>query len=63
MKGKKTMSKVKLYSDYRYSTTYEVTGITSETDEELLEFCDPWCFSGSVVRRGKDAAIVTVYID
>ena len=57
------MSKVKLYSDYRYSTTYEVTGITSETDEELLEFCDPWCFSGSVVRRGKDAAIVTVYID
>ena len=57
------MSKVKLYSDHRYTITYEVTGITSETNEEILDFCDPNCFGGSVARRGNDAAIVMVYID
>lgn len=57
------MSKAMLYSDQRYSATYEVIGITSETKEEIIKFCDPYCFGGSVIRRGNDAAIVTVYID
>lgn len=57
------MSKVRLYSDCRYSATYEVTGVTSETKEEIIKFCDPYCFGGSVVMRGNDVAIVTVYID
>lgn len=57
------MSKAMLYSDHRYSATYEVSGITSETKEEIIKFCDPYCFGGSVVRRGDDVAIVTVYID
>lgn len=57
------MSKVRLYTDNRYSATYEVIGITSETKEEIIMFCDPYCFGGSVVRRGDDMAIVTVYID
>lgn len=57
------MSKVRLYSDYRYTVTYEVTGITTETKEEIIKFCDPYCFGGSVARRGNDVAIVTVYID
>ena len=57
------MNKIRLHSDYRYTIIYEVTGITSETDEELLDFCAPCCFGGSIIRRGDDAAIVTVYID
>lgn len=57
------MSKAMLYSDQRYSATYGVIGITSETKEEIIKFCDPYCFGGSVIRCGNDAAIVTVYID
>lgn len=56
------MSKCRLYGDNRYSETYKVTGITTETDEEIIDFCDPCAFGGHVLRVN-DEAITTVYID
>jgi hypothetical protein len=56
------MSKCKLYGDGRYSETYKVMGITTETDREIIDYCDPCSFGGSVLRCG-DVATVTVYID
>ena len=44
------------------SETYEVTGITTETDEQILKFCDFNNFGGRVFRYGTFARVV-VYID
>ena len=56
------MSIIKLSTDNRYTATYKVTGITTETDEEIIEYCDPNSFGGRVLRVNNEA-IVTVYID
>ena len=62
-KERKTiMSKCKLCGDGKYSETYKVTGITTETDREIIDYCAPCSFGGSVLRCG-DVATVTVYID
>ena len=56
------MSKCKLCGDGRYSETYKVMGITTETDGEIIDYCDPRSFGGHVLRVNNEA-IVTVYID
>lgn len=52
----------RLYTDNRYSVTYEVRGIANKTDDEIIDYCDPNAFGGHVLRVN-DEAIVTVYID
>lgn len=41
---------------------YRVTGITTEKDYEIIEFCDRNAFGGRVCRHCGEA-IVEVYID
>lgn len=55
------MNKYRLYGD-RYSETYKVIGITTERDEEIIDYCDPNAFGGHVLRVNNEA-VVTVYID
>lgn len=43
--------------------TYRVTGITTQTDNELIDLCDPCNFGGRVTRHHNNTATVTVYID
>lgn len=57
------MAKKEMYSQYRSVNTYYVEGITTETDIEILNFCDPCNFGGNVKRRGNGCASVEVYID
>ena len=41
---------------------YKVCGITTETDEQIIDFCDRNNFGGRVNRNG-NTATVYVYID
>lgn len=47
------MKKTKLNTNYRTMTMYYVEGITTETNEEIIRFCDRNCFGGYVTRYGK----------
>ena len=44
-------------------TTYKVVGITNETNQELIDFCDRNNFGGNVIRHGNCTATVEVYTD
>ena len=57
------MSKRKIASYYRTIHTYKVEGITSQTDAEIIEYCDRNAFGGRVSRCGDGVAIVEVDID
>lgn len=57
------MIKKRIHSNYKSIKTYYVEGITTETDSEILNFCDPCNFGGNVKRRGNGCASVEVYID
>lgn len=45
------------------TTTYEVSGFTNETDQELIDFCDRNNFGGNVRRYTNGTAMVEVYTD
>ena len=45
------------------TTTYEVVGITNQTNQELINFCDPNNFGGNVRRHANGTATVEVYTD
>jgi hypothetical protein len=47
------MKKTKLNNRYRTIDTYYVEGITIETDEDIINYCDRNCFGGRVYRYGK----------
>lgn len=57
------MIKRRIHSNYRSIKAYSVEGITTETDNEILNFCDGCNFGGSVKRRGNGCALVEVYTD
>ena len=45
------------------TTTYEVRGITTETDQEIINYCDCNAFGGYVRRYTNGTAEVQVYTD
>jgi len=45
------LTKERIYNNgYRTIDTYIVSGITNETNQELIDFCDRNCFCGRVYR-------------
>ena len=57
------MIKKRIRSNYKSIKTYSVDGITTETDNEILNFCGGRTFGGTVKRRGNGCAFVEVYTD
>ena len=59
------MVKVSYTPHRRFETTeeYYIEGITTETDAEVLDFCDRANFGGYVYRYGQGCARVLVNID
>lgn len=57
------MKKFEQYSNSKFRRVFIVEGITDETDEEILDFCDRNNFGGWVRRRGDGTAQVECYID
>lgn len=57
------MQKVQVSTYKKTMRAYRVTGITNETDAEILDFCDPCNFGGYVTRYMGGVAFVYVYID
>ena len=53
----------KVYSPYRTIDIYEVEGITTETNQELIDKCDYSCFDGRVYRHKDGTATVECDID
>ena len=57
------MTKRKIQNCWRTIETYEVEGITTETRDEIFEFCGGTFFGGTVRMTGKGTARVEVYTD
>lgn len=57
------MTKRLIPTNYRTIATYEVNGITNETNREIINFCDRNAFGGTVLRRNDGTATVEVDID
>lgn len=53
----------RIYNNYRTINTYNVEGITTETDQELIDKCDRSCFEGRVYRHSNGSATVECDID
>lgn len=57
------MTKTRIANCWRTIETYEVTGITNETKDEILAYCGATFFGGTVRRYGEGCARVEVYTD
>lgn len=57
------MTKTRIANCWRTIETYEVTGITNETRDEIFAFCGGTFFGGTVTRYGEGRARVEVYTD
>lgn len=57
------MTKTRVINCWRTTETYEVTGITNETKDEILTFCGATFFGGTVRRHGDGNATVEIYTD
>ena len=57
------MEKVRVETYKKTTKAYRVTGITNETNAEIIDFCDPNNFGGQVTRYTDGVAFVYVYID
>lgn len=57
------MKKTRIKNCWRTIETYEVTGITNETRDEIFAFCGGTFFGGTVTRYGEGCARVEVYTD
>ena len=59
------MKKISYQAPARFAATatYIIEGIKTESDEEILDFCDPNNFGGYVTRYSDGTASVEVYID
>lgn len=53
----------RVYNQYRTINTYRVEGITTETNQELIDKCDYSCFGGRVYRHNDGTATVECDID
>lgn len=53
----------RVYNQYKTIDTYKVEGITTETNQELIDKCDCSCFDGRVYRHGNGTATVECDID
>ena len=51
------LAKTRVYNNYRTINTYKVVGITTETNQELIDYCDRNCFTGRVYRQGTTAIV------
>lgn len=57
------LAKIRVYNNYRTINTYKVVGITTETNDELIDYCDRNCFGGRVYRHNDGTATVECDID
>ena len=57
------MTKTRVNTTYRTINAYFVEGITTETNAEILDFCDRNNWGGQVYRKGNGKAYVEVNID
>jgi hypothetical protein len=57
------MKKTRVNTTYRTINAYMVEGITTETNAEIIDFCDPCNWGGQVFRKGDGKAYVEVDID
>ena len=57
------MTKTKMNTTYRTIEIYKVMGITTETDKEIIDYCDRNAFFGRVIRYGNGIATVEIDID
>lgn len=57
------MTKTRIPNCWRTIETYEVKGITTETRDEIFEFCGGTFFGGTVRNHGDGTATVEVYTD
>lgn len=57
------MTKTRIYNGFRGIETYEVKGITTETKDEVFEFCGGTFFGGDVRMYDNGTATVEVYTD
>ena len=51
------LTKMRINNQYRTIHTYKVEGITTETNQELIDYCDRNCFTGRVYRQGATAIV------
>ena len=57
------MTITKVNTNYRTMNEYRVEGITTETDQEIIDACDRNAFGGTVYRSNDGKARVIVDID
>ena len=57
------MKKVQVSTYKKTMKAYRITGITNETNTEIIDFCDPYNFGGYVTRYTNGVAFAYVYID
>ena len=51
------LTKMRINNQYRTIHTYKIEGITTETNQELIDYCDRNCFTGRVYRQGATAIV------
>jgi hypothetical protein len=57
------MTITKVNTNYRTMNEYRVEGITTETNQEIIDACDRNAFGGTVYRGNNGTARVIVDID